>query len=58
MKLKGDTTDAQPYQDYACFADGYSSCIRNIQNNLIVYAVIVHQTNISYSNEVRSAKHV
>ena len=25
---------------------------------VIVYAVIVHQTNISYSNEVPSAKHV
>jgi len=25
---------------------------------VIVYAVIVHETNISYSNEVPSAKHV
>ena len=31
---------------------------KTYSENVIVYAVIVHQTNIFYSNEVPSGKHV
>ena len=31
---------------------------KKYSEQVIVYAVIVHRTNISYSNEVPSAKHV
>ena len=41
---------------YIHYTDGYFICTWNIQKRLfIVYAVIVHRTNISYSNEVPSA---
>ena len=56
MEQKGDQINAAalPY-DYTFFADGTPF---KYSEQVIVYAVIVHQTNISYINGVPSAKNV
>ena len=57
MKQKRDTADAAclPYDYNTCFADSTLHLYKKYSEQVIVYAVVIHQKNISSTNEVRSA---
>ena len=51
------TRPALPY-DYTCYADGTSVVSEILRLGYCIHGIIVHQTNISYSDEAPFVIHV